>query len=183
MNDNKPQAIKNSVAMRDVLLRYGFEVNRANFMCCPFHNEKTPSMRIYEKDYHCFGCGEHGDVIAFVQKLFGLTFTETLKKIDADFGLNLYGNKTFEELRVAHYKQKQAEAQRKNLQAKRKKADEEYWAVFDEWKRLDDNKRNYAPKSIDDEMHPLYVEAVQKLAHQTFLLECAEERRKNNEHY
>ena len=38
--------------------------------CCPFHNEKTPSFSVNEEKgfYHCFGCGEHGDIISFTMK-------------------------------------------------------------------------------------------------------------------
>ena len=40
--------------------------------CCPFHNEKTPSFSVNEDKgfYHCFGCGEHGDIISFTMKHF-----------------------------------------------------------------------------------------------------------------
>ena len=178
MKFNVVQAIKERLTMREVLFRYGYEPNNRSFMCCPFHNEKTPSMKIFEKDYHCFGCGEHGDVITFVQKLFNLSFQEALKKIDIDFGLNLYGDKTFEELRKSHYQLKQLKAKREREKAERKQSNVEYWAVFDEWKRLDDNKRNYAPKTPDKELHPLFVEALQKLSYQTYLLDCLETRRR-----
>jgi DNA primase len=171
------QTIKDHLTMRDVLLRYGYEPNRAGFVCCPFHSEKTPSMKVFDKDYHCFGCGENGDAITFVQKLFSLSFQEALKKIDVDFGLNLYGDKTFEELRKSHYQTKQLQAKKEREKAEKENADMEYWAVFDEWKRLQDNMGKYAPKTISEEMHPLFVEALQKLAHQEYLLECAEERR------
>lgn len=171
------QTIKDRLTMRDVLLHYGYEPNRAGFVCCPFHNEKTPSMKIFEKDYHCFGCGEHGDTISFVQKLFSLSFSDALKKIDLDFGLNLYGKHTFDELRRSHYKQKQLQAEIARKKREKEQAENEYWAVFDEWKRLDDNKRNYAPKTPDEEWHPLFVEAMQKIAQQEYLLACAEEKR------
>jgi DNA primase len=177
MQLNVVQTIKDRLTMSDMLLRYGYEPNNRGFMCCPFHNEKTPSMKIYEKDYHCFGCGEHGDVITFVQKLFNLSFLDTLKKIDVDFGLNLYGDKTFEELRKSHYQTKQLQAKREREEAEREQTNVEYWAAFDEWKRLEDNKKNYAPKTPDEELHPLFVEALQKLAHQECLLERVEERR------
>lgn len=173
------QIIKDRLTMREVLEHYGYEPNRAKFICCPFHNEKTPSMKIYEKDFHCFGCGEHGDVITFVQKLFGLSFPDTLKKIDLDFGLNLYGEHSFEDLRKSHYRQKQIQAERERKKREKEQAENEYWAVFDEWKRLDDNKRNYAPKTPDEEWHPLFVEALQKLAYQEYLLDMAEIRRCN----
>lgn len=166
--------IKDTLTMRDVLERYNYDVNRNGFVCCPFHSEKTPSMKIYKTDYHCFGCQEHGDVITFVQKLFGLSFKDTLRKIDADFGLNIYGDHTFEELRQSHFQQRALQAKREFEKQRKKKAEDEYWEVFGELKRLDDNYRNYKPKSSDDELHPLFVESLQKMDYQKHLLECAE---------
>lgn len=50
---------------------------------CPFHKEKTPSFTVSDVKnfYHCFGCGENGTVINFLQKTEGLSFTETVKKL------------------------------------------------------------------------------------------------------
>ncbi len=172
------QTIKDRLTMQYVIQHYGFSLNRAGFMCCPFHNEKTPSMKIYEKDYHCFGCGLHGDAISFVQQLFGLSFQEALRKIDVDFSLNIYGNHTFEELRRSHYRQKKIQAERERKKREKEQAENEYWAVFDEWKRLDDNKRNYAPKTLYEELHPLFVEALQKITYQEYLFDMAEIRRR-----
>jgi hypothetical protein len=177
MRFDKVQTIKDRLTMCEVLLHYGYEPNKAKFICCPFHNEKTPSMKIYDTSYNCFGCGANGDVITFVQKLFGLSFPEALRKIDVDFGLNLYGEHSFEDLRKSHYRLKQIQAERERKEREKEQSENEYWAVFDEWKRLDDNKRNYAPKTSDEEWHPLFVEALQKLAYQESLLDCAEERR------
>ena len=171
------QTIKDRLTMRDALERCGYSVNKKGFMCCPFHSEKTPSMRIYEKDFHCFGCHEHGDVITFVQKIFGLSFQETLRKIDADFGLNIYGDHSFEELRQSHYQQKALQAKRERKENERKKAEKEYWEAFDEWKRLDDNKREYAPKTPNEKLHPLFVESIQKIDYQKYVLDCLDGKR------
>ena len=176
MQFNVVQIIKDRLTMSEVLERYGYEPNKKGFMCCPFHLEKAPSMKIYEKDYHCFGCGEHGDVITFVQKLFNLSFQEALKKIDIDFGLNLYGDKTFEELRKSHYQTKKLQAKMKREKAEREQLNVEYWAAFEERKRLDDNTQNYVPKTPDEELHPLFVVALQKVSYQTYLLDCLETR-------
>ena len=178
MQFNVVQTIKDRLTMCEVLERYGYEPNKKGFMCCPFHLEKAPSMKIYEKDYHCFGCGEHGDVITFVQKMFNLSFKEALKKIDIDFGLNLYGDKTFEELRKSHYQTKQLQAKKEREKAEKEQSNVEYWAAFDEWKRLDDNRQNYVPKTPDEELHSLFIEALQKLSYQTYLLDCLETRRR-----
>ena len=165
------QTIKDRLTMREVLERYGYQADRKGFMCCPFHNEKTPSMQIYEKDFHCFGCQEHGDIITFVQKLFDLSFPDALRKIDADFCLNIYGDHTFEELRRSHYKQMAIKAERERKRREKEQTDKEYWAAFDEWKRLDDNRRIYKPKSPDEKLHPLFIESLQKLEHHIFILE------------
>ena len=82
-------------------------------------------------------------------------------------------------MRKSHYRQKQIQAERERKEREKQQADAEYWAVFDEYKRLDDNKRNYAPKTPDEEWHPLFVEALQKLAYQEYLLDMAEIRRCN----
>ena len=51
--------------------------------CCPFHNDKSPSFFVnpHTNTYHCYGCGEHGDAIAFVMKKEGLTFAEAVRKL------------------------------------------------------------------------------------------------------
>ena len=58
---------------------------------CPFHDEKTPSFTVRPTvgSYHCFGCGEGGDVISFVQKVEHLTFTESIERLAAKLGLEL----------------------------------------------------------------------------------------------
>ena len=58
---------------------------------CPFHDEKSPSFTVRPAvgSYHCFGCGEGGDVISFVQKVEHLTFTESVERLAAKLGLEL----------------------------------------------------------------------------------------------
>ena len=58
---------------------------------CPFHSEKTPSFTVSEERgfYHCFGCGEHGDVFSFVMKTQSLTFPEAVEAVAARFGIPL----------------------------------------------------------------------------------------------
>jgi hypothetical protein len=173
--------IKDRLTMREVIGRYGFETDRKGFICCPFHNEKTASMKIYDTSYYCFGCHASGDVIKFVQTLFNLSFPETLKKIDVDFNLNVLKCNSFEDLRRSHYQQRMLQAKRNKQTQKRESAINDYWNVFDEWKRLTDNKVKYAPKTQDEELHPLFVEALKKNAHQEYLLDCAEIERRECE--
>ena len=58
------EAVKQSVTTRQAAEHYGIRVNRNGMACCPFHNDKTPSMKL-DKRFHCFGCGADGDVIDF----------------------------------------------------------------------------------------------------------------------
>ena len=59
--------------------------------CCPFHNEKTPSFSVNEDKgfYHCFGCGEHGDIISFVMKSENLDFKDAIKELADMAGLKM----------------------------------------------------------------------------------------------
>ncbi|MBQ9826218.1 MAG: DNA primase [Firmicutes bacterium] len=59
--------------------------------CCPFHKEKTPSFSVSESKgfYHCFGCGEHGDVIKFVEKYYNLDFQSAVEKLCSQYGITI----------------------------------------------------------------------------------------------
>ena len=57
--------------------------------CCPFHSEKTPSFYVYDDDYHCFGCGAHGDAIGFVMQSQGAGFMEAVEQLAAEAGLEV----------------------------------------------------------------------------------------------
>ncbi len=63
--------------MRDIVGRYGFHPNHSGFIPCPFHKEKTASMKIYSDSYYCFGCGEHGDIFSFIMNMENQPFSET----------------------------------------------------------------------------------------------------------
>lgn len=174
---NAVEIIKQNIVMENILYKYGFATDKKRIPC-PLHNGNGYNFEVKEKSYCCHShCGS-GDVITFVQKLFNLSFPETLRKIDADFGLNIYGDHTFEELRRSHYKQKAVEAERQRKKHQKENANNEYWKAFDEWKRLDENRIKYRPKSPDEELHPLFIESLQKLTHQEYLVECLKERRK-----
>ena len=64
------EAVKQSVTTRQAAEHYGIHVGRNGMACCPFHHDKTPSMKL-DRRYHCFGCGADGDVIDFAAALYG----------------------------------------------------------------------------------------------------------------
>ena len=80
--------IKMVVSVKEAAEYYGLEVNRGNMICCPFHADRTPSMKLNEDYFYCFGCGAHGDVIALTAQLFDLPPAEAVKKLAYDFGID-----------------------------------------------------------------------------------------------
>lgn len=81
--------VKAMVPMVDATKLYGYEPNRSGYIRCPFHNEKTASMKLYYRDFYCFGCGAHGTVIDFVALLFGLDPIGAVKRLNEDFKLGI----------------------------------------------------------------------------------------------
>ena len=75
-----------SVSTREAAEFYGIKVRRTGMACCPFHDDKNPSMKVDQR-FHCFGCGADGDVIDFTAKLFDLSPKEAAEKLAQDFGL------------------------------------------------------------------------------------------------
>lgn len=83
-------AVMESAAIVDVVSRYTTKIVRKGeryFACCPFHNEKTPSMSITPSRnmFHCFGCGESGTVISFLQKIEKISFSEAVARLADEF--------------------------------------------------------------------------------------------------
>ena len=68
--------------------RYGLPIQQGNMICCPFHADRTPSMKLNEDYFYCFGCGATGDVIDLVARLFNLSGYEAAKKLAYDFGID-----------------------------------------------------------------------------------------------
>ncbi|MCD7751956.1 MAG: CHC2 zinc finger domain-containing protein, partial [Lachnospiraceae bacterium] len=65
------EAVKQSVTTRQAAEAYGIRVNRNGMCVCPFHDDRTPSMKVDQR-FHCFGCQADGDVIDFTAKLFDM---------------------------------------------------------------------------------------------------------------
>lgn len=118
------EIIHNAVPMRTAAEFYGLSVNRAGFCACPFHAEKTPSFKVFSDHFYCFGCGEHGDVITFVMRLYQLDFRAAITRLDYDFGLGLSSEITAEEReRAAAAKKRRNEekAKQRTLDEKRRR--------------------------------------------------------------
>ena len=78
--------VKSQVTTRQAAERYGVPVNRSGMACCPFHDDRHPSMKIDER-FYCFGCHTTGDVIDFTARLFDLSLYDAAKKLANDFNI------------------------------------------------------------------------------------------------
>lgn len=168
--------IRDRLDIKDIVNFYGYQINRSGFIKCPFHSEKTASLKIYSngKGWYCYGCHSGGSIIDFAMKLFGLEFKKALIKLDEDFKLNLTSNKMS---KIEILRMTKEQSRKQALTKIREKEEEKYWNVLKEWKRLDDNKRIYRPKTMDEEIHPFFIEALQKITYQEYLLDMLEVKR------
>ena len=168
--------VKSLVTIQEVAEHYGFQPNRSGYICCPFHNEKTASLKLYsgQRGFHCFGCGAGGTVIDFVMKLFDIPFRQAILRINADFALGLTWDKPDPAVRSAVLEARRREAQRKakleRLEEKHRElaAEHCYW-----WEVL----KYFTPVRDGDSVyiHPLYAEAVKKQPYLEYLLDELEE--------
>ena len=78
--------VKACVTARTVAEFYGLKVRYNGMACCPFHNDKHPSMKI-DSHYYCFGCGAKGDAIGYVARMYDISQYDATLKIIADMGL------------------------------------------------------------------------------------------------
>jgi len=82
------QKIKSAITVRQAGEMYGMEPDFHGMVCCPFHSDNTPSMKLNDTYYYCFGCGATGDVVDLTAKLFSLNPRQAAEKLAHDFGLD-----------------------------------------------------------------------------------------------
>ena len=82
------ESVKAAVTLRQSAEHYGLTVSRNGMTCCPFHEDRHPSMKLNEDYFFCFGCGASGDVIDFTARLFGISLKDAAEKLAADFSIN-----------------------------------------------------------------------------------------------
>lgn len=159
---NLYEAVKAAVTTRTAAESYGIEVRRNGMACCPFHPDKTPSMKL-DTRFHCFGCQADGDVIDFTARLFGLSPKAAAEKLSQDFGIGYECGNTLRPTSIVTAlaeKRKQQEAETRC-----------YRVLCDYFHLLRDWKERFAPKSPDEELHPLYCEAIREIDYTEYLLD------------
>lgn len=162
MGANVFETVKQSVTVREAAERYGIEVKRGGMACCPFHDDKNPSMKLNEEYFYCFGCGATGDVIDLTARLYNLSPKEAAEKLAQDFGL-IYDSQAPPRRNYVRQKTEAQKFQENRDHAFRVLAD--YFHLLRKW------EAGYTPKTQEEPMHPRFLEAVQQKDYIGYLLD------------
>lgn len=146
------ETIKAAISVKQAAKHYGLNVNRNGMACCPFHNDRHPSLKLNEDYFFCFGCGAKGDVIDFVAKLFDLTSVQAAQKLAYDFGIDPDKPPTAAALQKPKYPLARV-FQKEELHCQRVLCD--YLHLLERW------KVQYVPKTQEDTIDDRFVEACQ----------------------
>ena len=162
MGANVFETVKQSVTVREAAERYGIEVKRGGMACCPFHDDKNPSMKLNEEYFYCFGCGATGDVIDLTARLYNLSPKEAAEKLAQDFGL-IYDSQAPPRRNYVHQKTEARKFREDRQRCYRVLSD--YYYLLKKW------EADRSPRTPEEEPHPRFVEAIQKKAYVEYLLD------------
>ena len=160
--DNLFETVKQSITIRETAERYGIEVKRGGMVCCPFHDDKNPSMKLNKEYFYCFGCGATGDVIDLASRLYNLSPKEAAEKLAQDFGL-IYDSQA--PPRRNYVRQKTETQQFREDRQRCYRILSDYYYLLKKWENA------YSPHTPEEEPHPLFVEAIQKKTYVEYLLD------------
>ena len=161
MGESVFEVVKQSVAVREAAEMYGIAVGRGGMACCPFHDDRHPSMKV-DTRFHCFGCGADGDVIDFTARLYDLSPKEAAEKLALDFGL-AYDSQAPPRRRYVRQKSEVQKLKEKREHGWRVLTD--YYHLLRKW------ETDYSPKTPDEDPHPRFLEAIQKKDYMGYLLD------------
>lgn len=143
--------------MRAAAERYGLYIARGGYISCPFHAEKTPSLKLYDtpgRGFYCFGCGAGGSVIDFAMQLFGLDFRAATVRLASDFGITVDTTPRTRGEALAARAQRTAQ----HMQAVR------YASLLARWRSLSTVRWVHAPKNPDELWDDEWCAAMRELA-------------------
>ena len=152
------ETVKAAVTVRQAAEHYGLKINRSGMICCPFHDDRHPSLKLNEDYFYCFGCGAKGDVIDFVARLLDLSAYEAAQRLAADFGLDRPPSVVAQ---VKKYRPRVNQSKQDELFCMNVLSG--YLHLLEDW------KERYAPEAPEDEPDERFVEACHKLEYVEYL--------------
>ena len=154
---NQFESVKAAVTLRQAAENYGLTVSRNGMTCCPFHEDRHPSMKLNEDYFFCFGCHASGDVIDFTTRLFGLSPYAAAQKLETDFGIGA----EHEPLPFPSHAETPRDRERLCICVLR-----DYLRHLRIW------QLRYRPEKPGDPIHPRFAEAMKTLPTVNYLLDC-----------
>lgn len=151
------EAVKSTVTPRMAAKHFGLSVSRNGMVCCPFHDDRHPSMKLNEDYFYCFGCGAKGDVIELTSMLFGITALAAAQKLSADF--TVQPNKPSVLAKLYRYRT-QADNESLCFRVLR-----EYLHTLQDW------KVRFSPQTLEDDPDDRFVEACHMLECTQYMLD------------
>ena len=142
------EKVRESVTMKQVAELYGIDTRRG-MINCPFHNDKTPSMKLYDNHFYCFGCGAHGDAVSFAAQITGLSQYEAAKQLCSAFGIVHSSSEPFIKPMIQRETQREQETKAFRILS-------DYCKMLHEW------RERYKPTRPDSRPHPLFAESLAK---------------------
>ena len=153
------ETIKAAVTPMQAAEHYGLRVLPNGMTCCPFHEDRCPSLKLNEDFFYCFGCGASGDVIDFTARLFGISLKNAAQKLSADFGIN---PRPPEQSEIPNcHAEPTRDRERLCICVLR-----EYLRHLHIW------QLRYRPEKPGDPIHPRFAEAMKALPTVNHLLDC-----------
>ena len=159
------EAVKQSVTTRQAAEHYGIRVNRNGMCACPFHNDKTPSMKV-DRRFHCFGCQADGDVIDFVSRLHGTGTKEAALMLAQDFSVPYEERKPTGRSRPRPKEPPETpEQQFRRMERHCFRVLSDYYHLLRRW------EKDYAPQTPEEAWNLQFTEALQNKAKIEYLLD------------
>lgn len=167
------EKIRERVTAREAAEAYGVKVNRSGMACCPFHNDRIPSLKLDHR-FHCFGCGADGDVIDFTAKYFAISPYDAAKRLAKEFGIEEDGGQQIRQRYDAGDRGEWRQKRDQSLLRRRfeKGAKRFYRIMTDYYHLLGDWQEKYAPGNPEEEWDPRFCEALQKRTILAYVLDC-----------
>lgn len=157
------EEIKSIYTMREILQMYGIQTNSAGFIHCPFHREKTASMKVYKDSVYCYGCGLSADIFTFVQKMENCSFKDAFKRLGGS-----YRDKTDRERDLFKYRLERAKMSRLRSEERLRKRLATVSEDVSFWQKIKDHAEPFTDMWCDavnqfENAYIEYVEILEKL--------------------
>ena len=156
---NQFESVKAAVPLRQAAENYGLELRRNGMTCCPFHEDRHPSLKLNEDYFFCFGCGASGDVIDFTARLFGISLKDAAEKLAADFGID-------------PRPPTQSDIPKHDAEPSQDRERLCICVLRDYLRHLRIWQLRYCPEKPGDPIHPRFAEAMKVLPAVNHLLDC-----------